>query len=74
MKLSISLPDSDLAFVDRYARSQRIESRSAVIHRAIRLLRATELGAAYAAAWQEWAESDDAALWDSLPDESHEDE
>ena len=73
MKVSISLPETDLDFLDRYATSQGIESRSAVIQRAIRLLRATELGEAYTAAWNEWAESEDGALWDALADESMED-
>lgn len=74
MKLSISLPAADLDFLDRYARDRGVDSRSAVIQRAIRLLRATELGEAYAAAWKEWAESEDGALWDALPDDLVEDE
>jgi Arc/MetJ-type ribon-helix-helix transcriptional regulator len=65
MKVSVSLPDEDVEFLDAYARSQGIESRSAVVHKAVRLLRASELGPAYEDAWQEWAESDDASLWDS---------
>ena len=65
MKVSVSLPDEDVEFLDAYARSQGIESRSAVVHKAVRLLRASELGPAYEDAWQEWAESDDATLWDS---------
>jgi Arc/MetJ-type ribon-helix-helix transcriptional regulator len=69
MKVSISLPDADVAFLDRYARTQKIDSRSAVIHRAVRLLRATELGDAYAEAWQEWTESADGALWDAIVDD-----
>jgi Arc/MetJ-type ribon-helix-helix transcriptional regulator len=64
MKLSVSLPDEDVEFLDEYARTEGIESRSAVVHRAVRLLRATALGAAYEAAWQEWGDSDDAMAWD----------
>jgi Arc/MetJ-type ribon-helix-helix transcriptional regulator len=69
MKVSISLPDTDVAFLDRYARTQKIDSRSAVILRAVRLLQATELGDAYAEAWQEWAKSEDGALWDAIADD-----
>ena len=60
MKLSVSLPDEDVEFLDAYARSQGVESRSAVLHRAVRLLKATELTADYEEAWREWASSDDA--------------
>jgi Arc/MetJ-type ribon-helix-helix transcriptional regulator len=66
MKVSVSLPDADVAFLDAYAKANGIESRSAVLHRAVRLLRASELGAAYEDAWQEWAESGDAEQWESV--------
>jgi len=65
MKLSVSLPDEDVAFLDSYAASSGIASRSAVVHRAVRLLRAADLGAAYEDAWQEWAASDEATRWDA---------
>ncbi len=65
MKLSVSLPDDDVEFLDRYASTQGIESRSAVVHKAVRLLRATELGPAYEDAWSDWAGSDDGELWDA---------
>ncbi|MFN8034449.1 MAG: ribbon-helix-helix domain-containing protein [Acidimicrobiia bacterium] len=65
MKVSVSLPDDDVAFLDAYARSQGIESRSAVVHKAVRLLRASELGPSYEDAWREWSEGGDATLWDS---------
>ena len=65
MKISVSLPDEDIDFLDEYARSLGVRSRSAVIQRAVRLLRAAELGPAYAEAWEEWQESGDGALWDS---------
>ena len=66
MKLSVSLPDEDVQFLDDYAESQGFTSRSAVLHRAVRLLRAAELGAAYEAAWAEWESSEDGALWDGV--------
>lgn len=65
MKLSVSLPDEDVEFLDAYASAQGVGSRSAALHRAVRLLRATELTGAYEDAWAEWASSDDAALWES---------
>lgn len=64
MKLSVSLPDEDVKFLDEYAAQAGIESRSAVVHRAVRLLQASELGPAYEAAWEEWA-AGDADAWDS---------
>lgn len=65
MKLSVSLPAEDVEFVDAYAREQGTASRSAVIHEAVRLLRASELGSDYAQAWADWADSDDGELWES---------
>ena len=64
MKLSVSLPDEDVEFLDRYAKTQGYDSRSAVVHRAVRLLRSSELGDAYADAWAEWSESDEETTWD----------
>lgn len=63
MKLSVSLGEEDVAFLDEYAAHERIGSRSAVLHRAIELLRASDLESAYQAAWEEWAE-DEAAAWE----------
>lgn len=65
MKISVSLPEEDIEFLDEYARSLGVRSRSAVIQRAVRILRATELGPAYADAWEEWEASGEADIWDS---------
>ncbi|MEO3749509.1 antitoxin [Streptomyces sp. B6B3] len=65
MKISVSLPREDIAFVDAYAARTDTESRSAVIHAAIESLRAAELEAEYAEAFEEWDSSEDAALWDA---------
>lgn len=65
MKISVSLPDEDVEFLDEYARNLGVRSRSAVIQRAVRLLRAAGLGPAYAEAWEEWETADDADAWDS---------
>ena len=65
MKVSVSLPDEDIRFLDQYAREQGIDSRSAVVHRAVRLLKASGLGEAYERAWEEWHGGSDAELWES---------
>ncbi len=65
MKVSVSLPDEDVEFLDTYAEAQGFPSRSAALHKAVRLLRASELGPAYEQAWDEWLAHDDADLWES---------
>lgn len=47
MKLSVSLPESDVEYLDAYVQDQHLGSRSAAVQKAVRLLRASELGAAY---------------------------
>ncbi len=64
MKVSVSIPESDVEFLDDYARSHGIASRSATLHRAIRLLRASELSQHYAAAFAEWEDSGEGTVWD----------
>jgi Arc/MetJ-type ribon-helix-helix transcriptional regulator len=65
VKVSVSLPGEDVQFLDEYTKEQGLASRSAALHRAVRLLRTAELGGAYEAAWEEWAAQDDGTLWDS---------
>lgn len=72
MKVSLSIPNVDVEFLDSYAHEHGIESRSAAVQRAIALLRTSQLGDAYELAWQEWDESGEAELWeptaaDALP-------
>jgi Arc/MetJ-type ribon-helix-helix transcriptional regulator len=64
MKVSVSLPDEDVEFLDTYAQSQGLPSRSAVLHKAVRLLRGAELAPAYEEALISWDESEDGAAWD----------
>ena len=64
MKLSVSLPDEDVEFLDEYARAEGYASRSAVVHKAVRLLRAAELGDSYADAWAKWSDSGEAEAWE----------
>ena len=63
MKVSVSLPGEDIEFLDGYVQEQGLESRSAALHKAVRLLRAAELGVAYERAWDEWSHAEDAELW-----------
>ena len=59
MKVSISLPDKDVAFLDEYAKENGLESRSAAVHSAVRALLDTTLEAEYTAAFAEWSEEDE---------------
>jgi Arc/MetJ-type ribon-helix-helix transcriptional regulator len=64
MKVSVSLPEEDVVFLDAYAQAQGLPSRSAVLHKAVRLLRGAELAPAYEDAFTSWQGSADAAEWD----------
>lgn len=64
MKVSVSLPDEDIEFLDAYAHEQGIGSRSAVVHKAVRLLRAVELSDDYQQAWSDWSASGEDTIWD----------
>jgi Arc/MetJ-type ribon-helix-helix transcriptional regulator len=65
MKVSMSLPAEDVEFLDSYARARGFASRSAVLHKAVRLLRAAELTDAYEDAWAVWAVAEEAGLWEA---------
>ena len=60
----MSLPETDVEFLDAYADAQGYESRSAVVQKAVRLLRASELGPAYEQAWAEWESDERNRAWD----------
>jgi Arc/MetJ-type ribon-helix-helix transcriptional regulator len=64
VKLSVSLPDADVDFLDALVLESTVESRSAALHLAVVTLRASRLESAYEAAWQEWHDSGEAAAWD----------
>src|SRR4051794_15341768 len=49
----------------RARRRAALKDRSAALHKAVRLLRASELGPAYEKAWEEWFAGDDEKLWAS---------
>ncbi len=65
MKLSVSLPEDDVAVLDEHIRRTGLSSRSAALHHAIGLLRHTDLEQDYAQAWTEWETTGDATAWDT---------
>jgi Arc/MetJ-type ribon-helix-helix transcriptional regulator len=70
MKLSVSLPEDDVAFLDDFAQRGGARSRSSAIHRAIELLRMNELEEAYADAFGEWDDSAwETTIADGIADE-----
>jgi Arc/MetJ-type ribon-helix-helix transcriptional regulator len=66
MKISVSLPGEDVAFLDAYANTHAYPSRSAVVHQAIRALRLGELHEAYGDAWAEWDADGEAESWNAV--------
>jgi antitoxin MazE9 len=65
VKLSVSLSEDDVRFLEAFAREQGMASRSAALQRAVTLLRASRLGPAYADAWAEWEVGADSEPWRS---------
>jgi Arc/MetJ-type ribon-helix-helix transcriptional regulator len=59
-KVSLSLSDADLAFLDAEALQGRYPSRSAAVQDAVRMLRESRLADAYAEAYAEGYDED----WD----------
>jgi hypothetical protein len=66
MKVSVSLPEDDVEFLDSYAQAQGIESRSAALHKAVGLLRDAQLAGAYEDAWDSWTASGEDEAWESV--------
>ncbi|GMA40883.1 ribbon-helix-helix protein, CopG family [Mobilicoccus caccae] len=62
MKVSVSLPEEDVALLDAVA-SERSTGRSAVVHEAVELLREKRLAEEYAEAAREWDSSGEGRLW-----------
>ena len=59
MKISVSLPEEDITFLDEQG-----TNRSAALHEAVALLRERHLTEQYAEAFGQWADSPEAQLWD----------
>ena len=57
--------DEDVAYLAAYAQQEGLPSRSAALHRGVRLLRSATLSGEYAAAWKECEDSGDAGAWDA---------
>jgi Arc/MetJ-type ribon-helix-helix transcriptional regulator len=66
VKLSVSLPEVECEFLDKCVEQGLYPSRSAVVLRALRLLRSADLGKMYSDAFDEWDESDEGADWDAI--------
>jgi len=60
-KVSLSLSDADIAFLDGETLSGAYPSRSAAVQDAVRMLRESRLADAYAEAFREW----DDGGWDT---------
>jgi Arc/MetJ-type ribon-helix-helix transcriptional regulator len=62
-KLSVSLPDDDVALIDALA-ARFDGNRSAAVHDALRVVREQRAAADYERAMLEWESTGDAAAWD----------
>jgi Arc/MetJ-type ribon-helix-helix transcriptional regulator len=65
VKLSVSVDQGFVPFIERYQQDHTIRTKSEVVERALDLLRKAELEQAYKEAAQEWLENSDAALWEN---------
>lgn len=63
MKLSVSLPEEDVAVLDAYVARAQLSSRSAGLQRAVQMLRYPDLENNYHDAWREWAAEGD--VWEA---------
>lgn len=63
MKLSVSLPDEDVAVLDEFVRAKGLPSRSSALQQAVRMLRLPDLEQHYEDAWREWEASEDHKAW-----------
>ena len=69
MKLSISLPDEDVDFLDVFAVRAGLHSRSAVLQQAIAMLKAADLADDYQRAFNEWHDTGEGTVWDTASDD-----
>lgn len=66
MKISISVSDEDLAYLDAETATGMFPSRSAAVAAAIAHLRRGTLVASYDEAFAEWEASGEAESWDAV--------
>ncbi|HMM83357.1 MAG TPA: ribbon-helix-helix domain-containing protein [Terrimesophilobacter sp.] len=66
MKVSVSLPPEVVEFLDEQTRSGVYPSRSAALSAAVTVLREASMTDSYATAWEEWEQSGEDALWESV--------
>ncbi len=59
------MSEQDVEFLDDYASSHGVRSRSAAVAQAVALLRSHVLSDSYERAWAEWETSEDAPLWEA---------
>ena len=64
MKLSVSLSEDDVAVLDTYVERTGLQSRSAGVQRAIRMLRYPALEDDYGNAWAEWSSAGEDEVWE----------
>ena len=62
-KVSLSLSEHDLAFLDHETLDGRFPSRSAAVQEAVHLLRESRLSDAYAEAFGEWNDEGEEDVW-----------
>jgi Arc/MetJ-type ribon-helix-helix transcriptional regulator len=74
MKLSISVPDAQMELLDRVVELRGLVSRSAAIQQGIDMLLNDALVADYKAAFAEWDDHGDAAVWDAVSNDGLEPE
>ncbi len=63
-KLSISVKDNWLSFIEEYQKNYNIKSRSEVLERGLAALKQLELQDQYHLAYKEWFNSDENDIWD----------
>lgn len=66
VKVSVSLPEEAVAFLDEQSRSGVYPNRSAAVVAAVTMLRCVSMTDSYAAAWDEWEQSGEDALWENV--------
>jgi len=64
VKVSLSLTDDDVRFLDERSRGGGYASRSAVVADAIRAMRMADVVDMYVEDFKAWEESGEARLWD----------